>query len=145
MERESGEPGVDLCGVLVSGYELEVRDGHTHCGDGTKPEPMVGVDGTLCTLFMLLTLENERLFAGSLPLAFSDIPLSCVGTVSSIDEDLEGVFEGRCHDCDATCASCSSSSGSSSSPMAKLPLSSGTSLRLGLLTLVGLRTLSIEV
>ena len=55
---------------------------------------MPGVGGTMWLLIlpMLLTRENVGVPTGILPLAFSDIPRSCVGTALSIEE-ADGVRE----------------------------------------------------
>ncbi len=42
---------------------------------------------------MLFCLENEGWPAGIFPLAFSDMPLSCIGTASSTEDETEGVLE----------------------------------------------------
>ena len=76
------------------------------------------------------------------------MPRSCVGNGSPAEEDVEGVRE-FCPEGDdwdgVGTTSRFSSSESSSSPIANAPLSSGTLLRLGVLALCGLRTLSTEL
>ena len=99
---------------------------------------------------MLFCRENDSCPAGILPLAFSDIPRSCRGTASSTEDAIEGVRElwADGDDCDwdgVGCSLWSSSSESSSSPMAKVPPSSGTSLSDGVLAVCGLLTLSVEL
>jgi len=68
-------------------------------------------------------------FAGSLPRAFSDMPRSWVGTLSSAEEkDEVREFRTDAEDCAGVCWSMSLSESSSEPPTAKVP-SSGTSLR----------------
>ena len=116
---------------------------------GLKPD--VGDEMVAAWLFRLVMLfcrENEGWPAGILPRAFSDIPRNCVGSGSSVDEDMEAVRElwAEGDDCEGVRSiSCSSSSDSSSSPMANVPPSSGTLLNVGVLALSGLRTLSTEL
>lgn len=70
---------------------------------------------------------------GCLPRAFSDMPLSCTGTVSSILDDIDDAREAGSVGVDSagvarrSSSVSSSSSSSSSSPIAKVP-SSGTLL-----------------
>lgn len=119
----------------------------THGAEGTKPL----IAETILWLFrldMLFCRENDGWPAGILPLAFSDIPRSCEGTASSTEEAIEGFRElwTDGDDCDGVdCSRCSSSSESSSSPIVKVPPSSGTSLSEGLLAVCGLLTLSKEL
>jgi len=88
---------------------------------------------------------------GILPRAFSDIPLTCMGTESSTDEEIDAAREllteflvgGLC--IDLPCLSSSVSSSSSSSPIVKAPLSSGTVLIDGDRALTGLRAVSLDV
>jgi len=47
----------------------------------------------LCRLDILFVLEKEGAPTGILPRAFSDIPLSCSGTVSSVDEETDAARE----------------------------------------------------
>ena len=116
---------------------------------GSKPE--VGDEMVAAWLFRLVVLfcrENEGWLAGILPRAFSDMPRNCVGNGSSADEEIDAVREvwAEGDDCEGVRSmSCSSSSDSSSSPMAKAPPSSGTSLNVGVLALSGLRMLSMEL
>ena len=116
---------------------------------GSKLE--VGDEMVAAWLFRLVVLfcrENEGWPAGILPRAFSDMPRNCVGNGSSADEESEAVRElwADGDDCEGVRSiSCSSSSDSSSSPMAKAPPSSGTSLKVGVLALIGLRMLSTEL
>ena len=68
---------------------------HTQEEEGVKPE----VVGTIVALLLLmldklLTREKDVWPTGIFPLAFSDMPLSCIGTASSIEE-IEGVLEFR--------------------------------------------------
>lgn len=93
--------------------------------------------GWLLRLVVLFWREKDGWLAGILPRAFSDIPRSWVGSGSSVEET-EGVRElwADGDDCEGVGSSCrSSSSESSSSPMANAPPSSGTLLKVGLLTL----------
>ena len=111
----------------------------------------VGDEMVVAWLFRLVVLfcrENEGWPAGILPRAFSDMPRNCVGSGSSLDEDMEAVRElwVEGDDCEGVRSiSSSSSSDSSSSPMANAPPSSGTSLNVGVLALSGLRMLSTEL
>lgn len=109
---------------------------------GSKVPPCVNVVviAKLLRLVLLLCLEKVSILAGSFPLAFSDNPRSCSGTASSTDSAIDGARE--CVDAAIDFVSVSSSE-SSSSPMAKVPPSSGTSLNDGGL-LVGLLSISIE-
>lgn len=77
---------------------------------------------------MLFCRENDGWPAGILPRAFSDIPRSWRGTLSSIDDETDGVREVRSDGDDWAGVSCpsASSSESSSSPIANVPSSSGT-------------------
>ena len=69
---------------------------------------------------------------GIFPRAFSDIPRNCVGTASSTLDDTDDAREGCSVGVDAAGVGLSSSdSSSSSSPIAKVPSSSGTSLSCG--------------
>lgn len=119
----------------------------THGAEGTKPL----IADTILWLFKLDILfcrENDDWPAGILPLAFSDIPRSCRGTASSTEEAIEGFRESWADsdDCDGVdCSVRSSSSESSSSPIVKVPPSSGTSLSEGVLAVCGLLTLSDEL
>ena len=116
---------------------------------GSKPE--LGDEMVAAWLFRLVVLfcrENEGWPAGILPRAFSDMPRNCVGNGSSVDEEIDAVRESWAEgdDCEGVRSiSCSSSSESSSSPMANAPPSSGTSLKVGVLALSGLRMLSTEL
>lgn len=116
---------------------------------GSKPE--VGDEMVAAWLFRLVVLfcrENEGWPAGILPRAFSDMPRNCVGSGSSVDEEIDAVRElwAEGDDCEGVRSiSCSSSSDSSSSPMANAPPSSGTLLKVGVLALSGLRMLSTEL
>lgn len=116
---------------------------------GSKPE--VGNEMVAAWLFRLVVLfcrENEGWPAGILPRAFSDMPRTCAGNGSSVDEESDAVRESWAEgdDCEGVRSiSCSSSSESSSSPMANAPPSSGTLLNVGVLALSGLRTLSTEL
>lgn len=116
---------------------------------GSKPE--VGDEMVAAWLFRLVVLfcrENEGWPAGILPRAFSDMPRSCAGNGSSVDEEIDAVRElwAEGDDCEGVRSiSCPSSSDSSSSPMANAPPSSGTSLNVGVLALSGLRMLSTEL
>ena len=116
---------------------------------GSKPD--VGDEIVAAWLFRLVVLfcrENEGCPAGILPRAFSDMPRNCVGNGSSVDEEIDAVRElwVEGDDCEGVRSiSCSSSSDSSSSPMVKAPPSSGTSLKVGILALSGLRVLSTEL
>jgi hypothetical protein len=83
-------------------------------------------------LVVLFCLENVAAPAGRLPLAFSDIPLSCLGTSSSTCEATEEDREGLSLGLDGDGVGLSSSSlSSSSSPMANVESSSGTSPKVG--------------
>ena len=109
-----------------------------------------GVDnaGWLVTLDILFTREKVGVPIGIFPLAFSDMPRSCVGTELSIEESTDGVrecrFEAEDMDGCSTKLWSSSTSESSSSPIAKAPPSSGTLLRVGVMALVGLLRTSAE-
>lgn len=114
--------------------------------------PMTG-ELRLCKLVMLFWRENEGVPTGILPLAFSESPLSCIGT-SSVAEEIDAARElslevrllPRFRCCgDRNAAVSSLSSDSSSSPIAKAAsCSSGISPRLSdpLAADVGLRRLS---
>lgn len=82
----------------------------------------------LLRLVTLFCREKVAWPAGIFPRAFSDIRRCWSGTLSSADEETDGVREFRDDGTDcagvATVSPCSSSS-ESSSPMAKGPLSSG--------------------
>lgn len=80
----------------------------------------------LLRLVTLFCLENVICPAGILPRAFSDIPRNWGGTLSSADDDIEGVRELRRdgEDCDGVFGA-SASSSESSPPMAKGLFSSG--------------------
>lgn len=101
----------------------------------------------LIMLVMLLTRENDGWPTGSFPLAFSDIPRSCRGTASSMEE-MEGVrevwFDGEDWE-EVGCIPRASSSESSSSPTAKAPPSSGTLRNSGNRALWGLCVFSQEL
>lgn len=77
------------------------------------------------------------------------MPRSCVGSRSSVEEEVEGVRElwAEGEDCDGVGINSRSSSfsESSSSPMAKVSPSSGTLLKAGVLIPWGLRGLSMKV
>lgn len=98
---------------------------------------------------VLFCLENDGTPAGILPLAFSDMPLICVGTASSTltTEDARDGFSLGLDWAGVGLSSWSLSSSSSSSPIAKVASSSGTSLSVGVLgcATVGLRRLSTEL
>lgn len=85
---------------------------------------------------MLFWRENVGFPAGILPRAFSDMPRSCTGTASSIEEHTDAALDATRSigedrsDC-AGVGFCSSSVSSSSSPMANVASSSGTPLRVG--------------
>lgn len=102
----------------------------------------------LLRLVVLFWRENAGFPTGILPRAFSDMPLSCKGTESSIDDAIEALLdapEGDWRgDCGTVALSCSSLSDSSSSPIANALFSSGTLLKVGVRDRVGLLTLSIE-
>lgn len=76
--------------------------------------------------------QAQKYIPGIFPLAFSDIPRSCVGTVSSILEDIDEALEGWSVGGDAAgvARSSPSLSSSSSSPIANVS-SSGTLLSAG--------------
>ena len=103
----------------------------------------------LLMLDILLTREKVGVPTGIFPLAFSDIPRSCVGTASSTDDDIDGVREWLLGTEDSEWCTAdswwSSASESSSSPIAKAPSSSGTLLNEGVLALTGLRIVSMEL
>ena len=146
MEREFWEPCFNLRLVSHMGFPRDTRE-QTHGAEGTKPL-MADTILWLLRLVILFCRENDGCPAGILPLAFSDMPRSCNGTASSIEEAMEGFRESWIDgdDCDGVdCSRCSSSSESSSSPTVKVPPSSGTSLSEGVLAVGGLLTLSIEL
>lgn len=47
------------------------------------------VGARLCKLLTLFCLDSKGTPTGILPRAFSDMPLSCSGTVSSADEEID--------------------------------------------------------
>lgn len=106
----------------------------------------VGV-ARLLKLLVLFCLEKEGAPTGIFPLAFSDMPRSCRGTVSSAAEPTEAVRE-LLPDCagERRCGVrlSSSSPESSSSPMLNALFSSGTLLNVGGRLEMGLLRLSIE-
>lgn len=67
---------------------------HTHDAVGVKPfTGDINAAAWLVRLMTLFCLEKDGCPAGILPLAFSDMPRSCKGTVSSIEDDIDGVRE----------------------------------------------------
>jgi len=90
---------------------------------------MVVVRLRLCRLVTLFCRENDGWPTGIFPRAFSDMPLSCVGTASSIGDDIDSAIEPSIEeatsvlDCKGLETS-SSSSDSSSSPIANALCSS---------------------
>lgn len=100
-----------------------------------------------CQLWLLAKVRTCMgvYIPGNLPRAFSDMPLSCNGTVSSTPDDIDDALEGCSVGVDSAGVgwSSSSSSSSSSSPIANVP-SSGTSLNEGARKCVGLLILSTE-
>ena len=146
--REGSQESIYRSG-LSKRHESQGAERLTHCADGVKPVLMLRAAAEwLLRLVVLFWREKVVWPAGILPRAFSDIPRTCRGTASSIDDDTEGVrewwFEGE--DCEGVgWSSCSSSSESSSSPMANVPPSSGTLLSEGTLALCGLLILSREL
>jgi hypothetical protein len=105
----------------------------------------------LCRLEILFVLEKDGAPTGILPLAFSDMPLNCRGTVSSAEDDTDAARE-LLTDCvvaldvriDGDIGVAASLSESSSSPIVNALCSSGTLLKLGARVLIGLLMLSIE-
>ena len=122
---------VSICPVqYVKGLSRN-WDQHTQSAVGSK---VLGDEGFMVLLMLCeeLTRENGGAPAGILPLAFSDMPRSWIGTVLSTDESTDGVLEGwnDVDEADGVAASgWSSASESSSSPTAKALSSSGTLLR----------------
>lgn len=102
----------------------------THAAVGTKPLELAEgtfAAGRLLRLVVLFWRENAIWLAGSFPRAFSDMPRSWWGTLSSAEEATDGAREsaGGGDDCDGVCG-CVSSSSESSSPIANVVSSSGT-------------------
>jgi hypothetical protein len=66
----------------------------THAAEGVKNslEPMMGVL-MLARLVVLFCLEKAGWPTGLLPRAFSDMPRSCWGTVSSTDDEMDTLLE----------------------------------------------------
>lgn len=99
-------------------------------------------------LDMLFWREKVGLPTGILPRAFSDMPRTCVGTDSSMEEAIDAAREALGCDCTGDCGESSvcgsSASESSSSPIAKALFSSGTLPRVGVRETVGLLRLSME-
>lgn len=107
-----------------------------HCGVGTNElEPKVLIRERLVVLFCL---GNDEALAGILPRAFSDMALTCNGTMSSvIEEEIDAARELWSDRVDCEGVGRSPSSSESSSPIANVPSSTGPSA--GLLSgLVGL-------
>jgi hypothetical protein len=102
-------------------------------------------------LVVLFCREKAGWPMGIFPRAFSDIPLNCRGTDSSMEDAIDALLEAPDWGCsgDPGIGGCwfssASESSSSSSPMAKALFSSGTSLKVGVRAKVGLRRLSIEL
>lgn len=114
--------------VSIASRENFARKVLTQAAVGLKPN-CVGEETCaipwLPRLVVLLCRENEAP-AGILPLAFSDIPRSCSGTASSIEEDTDGVRDITADESDGVgFAVPSSSSESSSSPIENALFSSG--------------------
>ena len=126
-----------------SGSQLSIQ-----CVDGSKL-PVIDWPAAewLPKLVVLFCLEKAGTPAGILPLAFSDMPLTCVGTASSTSAT-EEAREGFSLGLDWAGVGLSSwSLSSSSSPMANVESSSGTLLSVGVFgcVTVGLRKLSTEL
>lgn len=96
---------------------------------------------------MLFCLEKLCVPAGILPLAFSDMPRSCVGTASSRLDTTEPARDGFSLGSECEGVGRSSSLSSSSSPIVNVPSSSGTLLNPGgrECPMVGLLKLSAEL
>jgi hypothetical protein len=112
---------------------------------------IIGV-AMLARLVTLFCREKVGWPTGIFPRAFSDMPLNCSGTDSSIEDAIDALLEAPLDAPDTECtgdrgtwgALSSSASESSSSPMANALFSSGTLPNVGVRATVGLRTLSIE-
>lgn len=130
--------------------------------DGVKNSfaPRLGAALKLARLVVLCWRENVGCPTGILPRAFSDMPRSCRGTDSSIEEAIDALRDalrdapreppdgGDCTGdlgCGGGLVSSASESSSSSLPMAKALFSSGTLPKDGVRAAVGLRRLSIDV
>jgi hypothetical protein len=106
----------------------------------------------LARLVMLFVREKVGWPTGIFPRAFSDIPLNCSGTDSSMDDAIDALLEAPLDapdtewtgDRGAWGGLFSSASESSSSPIVNALFSSGTLPNVGVRATVGLRTLSIE-
>ena len=145
--RGSSGSQVSIWGLSVTRISPQDALQLTHGAEGTKPF-IPDIILWLLRLDILFCRENDGWPAGILPLAFSDIPRSCKGTASSTEEAIEGFRESWTDgdDCDgADCSRCSSSSESSSSPIVKVPPSSGTSLSEVVLAVCGLLRVSDEL
>jgi len=114
-------------------------------GSNVPPLEKEGVSARLLMLGLLFCREKEDWLAGSLPLAFSDMPRTWIGTasstaVSAIDGAREVLGEWTLEWEGVGLISVSTSEEEeSSSPMAKVSLSSGTLLRDGARAVLGLR------
>lgn len=119
----------------------------THIAEGVK-NSFVASDGVaaLLRLVMLFVRENVGWPTGIFPLAFSDIPLTCSGTDSSMDDAIDAAREALDGDCGVSVAegTSASESSSSSSPIVNALFSSGTLPKVGVRETVGLLILSIE-
>lgn len=157
MKRELREPRFQL--LLISMRVQIDRPAIvlTQVTEGVKNSltPRPGVGFTLARLVMLFWREKVGWPTGILPRAFSDMPRSCRGTVSSIEEAIDALLDapreppegGDCTgdvDCGGGLVS-SASESSSSLPMAKALFSSGTLPKEGVRAPVGLRRLSMDV
>jgi hypothetical protein len=145
VEGKFGKPGLDPvgcglesadCGVSCRGIAAEARVA-VLAGEGRHAG------------FYLISEGATKLrgwnLPGIFPRAFSDIPRICVGTASSTLEDTEPAREGCSVGVDTAGVGHSSSvSSSSSSPIAKVPSSSGTSLSAGARAETGLLRLSAD-
>jgi hypothetical protein len=94
---------------------------------------------------MLFWREKAGWPTGIFPRAFSDMPRSCSGTDSSMEDAMDALLEAPDGDCGGSIDCASSASESSSSPIVNALFSSGTLPRVGVRATVGLRRLSIEL
>jgi hypothetical protein len=122
---------------------------HTHILDGVKNSFVASAGvAKLLRLVMLFCREKVGWPTGIFPRAFSDMPLSCIGTDSSMDDAIDALLEAPEVDCIGDCGTSaegvSSASESSSSPIANALFSSGTLPSVGVRETVGLLILSSE-
>jgi hypothetical protein len=146
------------CDMLAFSTSDAMEDQFTHVTDGVKNSfaPRLGVALKLARLVVLFWRENVGCPTGILPRAFSDMPRSCRGTDSSIEEAIDALRDapreppdgGGCTGILGCCgglASSASESSSSSLPIAKALFSSGTLPNDGVRAAVGLLRLSMDV